>query len=256
MEIKCPECQHKNPSDSKFCKECGIQLLPSEEISPTKTIETPTEELTTGSTFAGRYQIIEELGKGGMGKVYKVIDTKIKEKVALKLLKPEIASDKKTIERFSNELKFARKIRHENVCQMYDLNEEEGIHYITMEHVDGEDLKGVIPGLDFLNSIKKGEKFDFKDKVIAIVGGGNVAMDSARSALRFGANNDEKMRIALITTPNNNDHLNKEIKNWDENKDFKKFRCIFVTGGISEKYINELQTINEQNDNVPNITII
>jgi len=70
----------------------------------------------TGSTFAGRYQVIEELGKGGMGKVYKVFDTKIKEKIALKLIKPEIASDRETIERFSNELKLARKIRHKNVC--------------------------------------------------------------------------------------------------------------------------------------------
>jgi len=79
-----------------------------------------------------------------MGRVYKVLDTTIKEKIALKLLKPEIASDKKTIERFRNELKFARKIRHENVCQMYDLNEEKGTQYITMEFVPGEDLKSMI----------------------------------------------------------------------------------------------------------------
>ena len=72
------------------------------------------------------------------------MDTKIKEKIALKLLRPEIASDKNTIERFSNELKFSRKIRHENVCQMYDLNEEEGTHYITMEYIHGEDLKRLI----------------------------------------------------------------------------------------------------------------
>jgi serine/threonine protein kinase/tetratricopeptide (TPR) repeat protein len=100
--------------------------------------------LTTGSTFANRYQIIEELGKGGMGKVYKAFDTKIKEKIALKLIKPEIASDKETIERFSNELRFARKIRHKNVCQMFDLGEAEGTHFITMEYVPGEDLKNMI----------------------------------------------------------------------------------------------------------------
>lgn len=78
-----------------------------------------------------------------MGSVYKVFDKKIKEEVALKILKPEIV-DEKTIERFSSELKLARKIRHENVCQMYDINEEKGTHYITMEYVPGEDLKSFI----------------------------------------------------------------------------------------------------------------
>jgi len=146
MAVKCPKCDFDNTSDSKYCKECGTQLPPSEEISvsQTKTLETPIEELTTGSTFAGRYQIIEELGKGGMGKVYKANDTDIKEKVAIKLIKPEISTNKKTIERFQNELKFARKIRHKNVCQMYDLNREEGTYYITMEYVEGENLKNMI----------------------------------------------------------------------------------------------------------------
>ena len=105
MGMKCPKCHFDNPSDSKFCKECGIQLIPKEEIPVTETLETPTEELTRGTTFANRYEIIEELGKGGMGKVYRVEDKKIKEEVALKLINPEIASDKKTIERFRNELK-------------------------------------------------------------------------------------------------------------------------------------------------------
>jgi serine/threonine protein kinase/Tfp pilus assembly protein PilF len=144
--MKCPECHFDNPSDSKFCKECGTQLIPSKEASvpPTKTLETPTEELTRGTTFAGRYEIIEELGKGGMGKVYRVEDKKIKGEVALKLIKPEIAADKKTIERFSNELKMARMIAHRNVCRMFDLGEEKGTHYITMEYVHGDDLKGMI----------------------------------------------------------------------------------------------------------------
>jgi len=108
------------------------------------------QELTIGSTFAGRYQIIEELGRGGMGMLYKVIDKKIEEKVALKLLRPEIASDKKTIERFRNELKFARKISHRNVCRMYDLSEEEGTQYITMEYISGEDLKSSIKRMEQL----------------------------------------------------------------------------------------------------------
>jgi len=126
MAIKCPKCQFENTSDSKFCKECGTQILSPEKVEVTETLETPKEELTTGSTFAGRYKIIEEIGKGGMGRVYKVLDTKIREKIALKLIKPEIAKDKKTIERFNNELRLTRKVRHKNVCQMFDLGEERG----------------------------------------------------------------------------------------------------------------------------------
>jgi len=112
MTIKCPRCHFDNPSDTRYCGQCAAPLHPVEEVpvSQTETLQTSLKELTTGSTFAGRYQIIEELGKGGMGKVYKVFDTKIKEKIALKLIKPEIASDKETIERFSNELKIARDI--------------------------------------------------------------------------------------------------------------------------------------------------
>jgi serine/threonine protein kinase/predicted transcriptional regulator YheO len=124
--------------------ECATPLPGIKEAGPTKTLETPTEELTTGSIFAGRYQIIEELGKGGMGKVYKALDIKINEKIALKLIKPEIASNTKTIKRFGNELKTARKIGHRNVGRMYHLGEEHGTHFITMEFVPGEDLRSMI----------------------------------------------------------------------------------------------------------------
>jgi serine/threonine protein kinase/Tfp pilus assembly protein PilF len=144
VTIKCPECDTANPSDSKYCKECAKPLPSPEDIEVTETMEAARDELTTGSTFGDRYQIIEELGKGGMGKVYRVLDKKLKEEIALKLIKPEIASDKKTVERFSNELKIARKIGHKNVARMFDLNEEEGTHYITMEYVRGEDLKKLI----------------------------------------------------------------------------------------------------------------
>jgi len=114
----------------------------SEKIpSRTETLVTPTKELTRGTTFAGRYEIIEELGRGGMGKVYRVEDTKIRAEIALKLINPEISSDKKTIERFSNELKMTRMISHRNVCRMFDLGEESGTYFITMEYVAGEDLK-------------------------------------------------------------------------------------------------------------------
>ena len=143
LPTKCPRCQTENPSDSKYCKECAAPL-PSEEkpqVSPTKTFVTPVEEFVRGTTFADRYEIIEELGRGGMGTVYRVLDKKINEEVALKLLKPEVAADVKTIDRFKNELKLARKITHKNVCRMHDLNEADGTPFITMEYVAGEDLK-------------------------------------------------------------------------------------------------------------------
>jgi len=97
MGVECPKCKTENTSDSEFCKKCATPLPSSKEIPVTETLETPTEELTTGSTFAGRSQIIEELGKGGMGKAYRLLDKKLNEEVALKLIKPEIASDKKKL---------------------------------------------------------------------------------------------------------------------------------------------------------------
>jgi len=77
VAIKCPTCHSDNPETKQFCADCGTQLFPSEKIpSRTETMETPTTGLTRGATFAGRYEIIEELGQGGMGKVYRVEDKK------------------------------------------------------------------------------------------------------------------------------------------------------------------------------------
>ncbi len=147
MATKCPKCNADNPDTKLFCGDCGTQLTPLQaEVSPpvTKTLETPITRLAVGSIFSNRYEILEELGKGGMGEVYKVNDKKLDEEMALKVLKPEIAANKEMIERFKNELKYARKIAHRNVCKMYDLNEEEETPYITMEYVKGEDLKSYI----------------------------------------------------------------------------------------------------------------
>jgi serine/threonine protein kinase/Tfp pilus assembly protein PilF len=144
VAIKCPKCNADNPDTMKFCGECGTRLPTIEDIDVTETMEAPKEELITGTTFAGRYQIIEELGKGGMGKVYRALDKELNEEVAIKLIKPKIAKDKETIERFKNELKIARRISHRNVGRMYELMEDRGSHFITMEYVPGQDLRGLI----------------------------------------------------------------------------------------------------------------
>jgi len=149
--MRCPKCTHENPAGTKFCGNCAAPLPHSDTppaaerpAPPTATVAAIVVELKSGTTFAGRFDVIEELGKGGMGHVYKVYDRKTREKIALKLLKPEIAADEQAIERFGNELRFARKISHRNVCRMYDLGEDKGTHFITMEYVPGEDLKSII----------------------------------------------------------------------------------------------------------------
>jgi serine/threonine protein kinase/Tfp pilus assembly protein PilF len=110
----------------------------------TRTIETSATGLPIGSIFANRYEIIEELGIGGMGVVYKALDTQINEEVAIKLIRLDMAADKKILERFSNELKLARKIAHKNVCRMFHLDKEQETPYISMEYLAGEDLKSLI----------------------------------------------------------------------------------------------------------------
>jgi len=152
--MKCPNCHSDNPKDTSYCGKCGTKLDSTAQASFTKTLETPLDELARGVVFAGRYEIIEVLGGGGMGRVYRAFDKKIDEEVALKLIKPEIASERKTVERFRNELKIARKISHPNVCRMHDLNEEGKTLYITMEYVRGENLKSVIHRMGILTAGK------------------------------------------------------------------------------------------------------
>ncbi|MCJ7643479.1 MAG: serine/threonine protein kinase [Candidatus Aminicenantes bacterium] len=148
--VKCPNCRTENPGDSRFCSNCAGPL----KEPASGTIKSQTFEVSRGDIFAGRYEIIETLGQGGMGKVFKAYDRKINEVVALKLIRPEIGLNEKAIERFKNELKIARKITHRNICRMHDLGEEGFTHYITMEHVAGEDLKRFIRRAGTLSSGK------------------------------------------------------------------------------------------------------
>jgi tetratricopeptide (TPR) repeat protein/tRNA A-37 threonylcarbamoyl transferase component Bud32 len=144
--MKCPECSQENPDSARFCSKCGTKFKTYEEVSlaDTKALPGAAKKSVIGTTFASRYQILEELGEGGMGTVYRVTDKQIDEEVALKVLRPEIAADKRTLERFRNELKLARKITHPNVCRMYHLGVDEGLPYITMEYVRGDDLAVIL----------------------------------------------------------------------------------------------------------------
>jgi len=106
----------------------------------------PPPQLATASLAAlgQRYDILGEAGHGSMGNVYKARDRETGETVALKLLKPEIASDQAMMDRFKNELLFARKITHKNVCRVHEFNRIGGIAYTSMEFVEGESLRSVL----------------------------------------------------------------------------------------------------------------
>src|SRR5213594_697018 len=98
-----------------------------------------------GSTFAGRYDIKETIGAGGMGVVYRAFDRELQEPVAIKTLKPEaLAGGSAALERFKQEIRLARKIAHRNVVRTYDLGQVNGMYYLTMEYVEGTSLKQLI----------------------------------------------------------------------------------------------------------------
>ena len=136
------------PSDPDF-QETGIPAEPR-DVSPLATMPaeaTPCNPNLSSASLAAlaqRYDILGEAGRGAMGQVYKARDRETGDIVALKLLKPEIASDQAMVERFKSELLFARKITHKNVCRVYEFNRAGGIAYTSMEFVEGESLRSVL----------------------------------------------------------------------------------------------------------------
>jgi eukaryotic-like serine/threonine-protein kinase len=101
--------------------------------------------LATGHVFAGRYEIQEELGAGGMGVVYRAFDREIGETVALKAIRPDVRDyDPTLLDRFKQELRLARRITHRNVVRTFDLGEVDRIYYITMEYVRGTTVATLI----------------------------------------------------------------------------------------------------------------
>ena len=112
--------------------------------APAAPFAIPNLSSTALAAISQRYDILGEAGHGSMGNVYKARDRETGETVALKLLKPEIASDQAMMERFKNELLFARKITHKNVCRMHEFNRVGGVAYTSMEFVEGESLRSVL----------------------------------------------------------------------------------------------------------------
>jgi eukaryotic-like serine/threonine-protein kinase len=112
--------------------------------STDETASAPASAVPLGHRFAGRYEVVEALGTGGMGSVYRARDLELGEDVAVKVTRPEIAGDPESIRRFGRELKLARRISHRHVVRVYELMEDHGTRFIVMEYVPGEDLRSLI----------------------------------------------------------------------------------------------------------------
>ncbi len=132
----CPACNAANDDDSDACFTCGRAL----------------GALTQGSIIANRYEVLKPLGKGGMGMVYKAHDRMLEESVAIKVLRAEFFNNAEMAQRFRKEIKLARKVSHRNVCRIHEYGEDGTMRFISMELVEGNDLKqlarergGVLP---------------------------------------------------------------------------------------------------------------
>jgi hypothetical protein len=141
--MKCPECQADISDDSRFCSKCGTPVQAAERIvfSQTRTILSPMEELAPETLLAGKYRILEVVGRGGMGIVHKAEDTKLQRHVALKFLPPELVRSPEARERFVLEARAAAALSHPNICTIYEIHDEGEKPFIAMECIEGQSLK-------------------------------------------------------------------------------------------------------------------
>jgi len=120
-------------------------MVPTDDITrdsiPESLRRTPA---IVGERFADRYIVRREVGQGGMGTVYAAHDLMLGEDVALKVLRPMVAEDDVVIQRFRREVRLARKVAHPNAARTYDIGFQDGLHYLTMELVDGRTLSSIL----------------------------------------------------------------------------------------------------------------
>ena len=153
--VECPKCKHSNLSGSVLCANCSIPLS-SENLTLTEAmgdgwsvVTPPSGEnalpgLTAGRVIASRYEILQLLGEGGMGAVFKAMDRQLDRVVAVKVIRPELAGHPTILRRFKQELLLARQVTHRNVIRIFDLGVADGLHFITMDFVQGRDLNSVL----------------------------------------------------------------------------------------------------------------
>jgi len=128
----CPACNAENEHGAESCFTCGAPLVRSAAM------------ISRGSLIGSRYEILGRLGAGGMGVVFKAHDCVLDETVAVKILRADAAASPDARRRFVSEIKLARKVRHDNVCGIHEYGDEQGLRYITMEFVEGVNLRKVL----------------------------------------------------------------------------------------------------------------
>ena len=135
----CPDCGRHNPLDAHFCAGCGRPRGP-EAPADLGRVADP----LVGRIVADRYKILSLLGRGGMGVVYRAEHVHIGKQMAMKLLHGELARNRDTMRRFRREAEAASRLNHPNTVQVFDFGSSEGMMYLVMELVDGEDLGDII----------------------------------------------------------------------------------------------------------------
>lgn len=154
----CPECGTKNQDNVKFCFKCGADLrsvTPSKakpvsdtDIDRAETIYDRQAEKTAGigagTLLGNRYRLDAELGRGGMGVVYKAYDTKLERAVAIKLLPEALARNKTAVELMKKEAKVAIELAHPNIVKVTNFEQEGDEVYLVMEYVDGRALSDIL----------------------------------------------------------------------------------------------------------------
>jgi tetratricopeptide (TPR) repeat protein len=147
QSVRCPNCDLFNPEESHFCNHCGFPIKKDlETLTYPDTGEVAPGNLyfAPGNIFAGRYQIIEEIGRGGMGCVYKAQDQELNITVALKMIHLRHSSNQQFIRQFKQETLLGRSIVNENVVRIFDIGQAGEIRFISMEYIKGQSLKDLI----------------------------------------------------------------------------------------------------------------
>src|SRR5512135_736769 len=148
MGMKCPKCSVENSDTSRFCGNCATRLVRDgpDPDSLTKTLDTPGRALTKDGLVAERYRIVEEIGRGGMGVVYRAHDNSLARDVAIKVLPSAYASDPERLKRFEQEAQAAGRLNHPNILVVHDVGSRDGAPYIVTELLEGASLRQNLAG--------------------------------------------------------------------------------------------------------------